>query len=221
MLHILVAALFAAPELADPIRWRLGMATVPTRGYADAHAGILASMDANAGEVGAVFLGDSHVQRMNVGAIVPAALNLGISGDTVRQLRSRIVTYNSVRSARQIVLLAGTNDLLERDPDEIAADMRAILASLPDSTSILLASPPPAGRSHTDGLAPERIDELAALYAELCRSPCRFVDLRSRLRGDDAYLAPEVDAGDGIHLDRRGYEIVAAALAAGLNGAGQ
>lgn len=148
--------------------------------------GIYRSVDATIPDGSPVFIGDSITQRMNVAAVAPNAVNLGIGSQTTSALAERVADYRSLRRASAIYLLIGANDLMHRQPD-----FRRLLNRLPKGVPLVWSGIMPS--KHYDPSATNaRIRVLCA-----ARPRCRYVDTSS-LRVPDDFV-------DGLHPNARGY----------------
>jgi len=67
-------------------------------------------MDGSVPNKSVVFIGDSMVQALVTSAIANHTVNYGIGGDTIGGLTNRIPLYESMDSARAIVISVGVND---------------------------------------------------------------------------------------------------------------
>ena len=188
----------------------------------DYRKGMLAAearLDSTLPPGGIYFIGDSGIESLDVGQVADHAVNYGIGGDTIAGVIRRLPVYKSLVSARAIVLLVGSNDLIERPAAEPAKDYAALLAALPNVPLIAVAVLPIDARvvrydqGHRNNGEIARLDK--ALKA-LCegRSSCSFLDLGARLVDDTGNLSPAFDWGDGLHLNAAGYRIAIDALRA-------
>jgi lysophospholipase L1-like esterase len=141
--------------------------------------------------------------------------NLGIRRETTDDIRARWraeVTPRLVAGVDgRIVFSFGANDATIEDdqwrvPAPLSAEnLRTVLARALLSYPVLVIGPPPA--PETDRT--ERHAELAARYAEVCRSlSVPFLDILEPIKSVDAWWE-EVAAGDGIHPGSRGYAALA------------
>lgn len=143
-----------------------------------------------------IFFGDSLTQGLAVDAITDRAVNYGIAHLTADRLAAVVSRYDSVKRARAIVLMIGTNDLAQgRDP---APALRA-LADRIAAPLVWHAIPP------RDGVEPAKANEaIRAICAS--RPDCTFVRTE---------FTPE-DFTDGVHLSASGYAKLIATLQGGL-----
>jgi lysophospholipase L1-like esterase len=109
-----------------------------------------------------------------------------------------------------VVVYAGSNDIdAGKTPQTVAADFKTlttrIWSRLP-ATSIAFISiaPNPARWAQAD-----RVREANRLIAAYCHSDRRleFIDVFPRMLGTDGKPRPELFIHDGLHMNRKGYEI--------------
>lgn len=190
------------------------------QGMVRAHTAICAGMP----ERSVVFLGDSRVLDLPVGETVDApAINLGIGGDTIRGLRSRVDRYPRLATARRLVVGVGVNDLSHFPDDVVIGEYRQLLARLtaagPKITAVAIY--PIDERRYTQAnsaLATGQRVSNARIRAvnERIREECRllgvdFVDANEALAGEDGNLRPEL-SDDGYHLNVAGARVWGTAL---------
>ena len=175
-----------------------------------------------------IFLGDSIVQGWEAaGAEIWAshyqalhARNLGISGDRTQHLLWRIQNGEvDGISPRVAVVLIGTNNTGEADPDEIAVGIRAILDSLRSrlpTTSILLLALFPRGATPDDPgrLAVGEVNRRIAAFND--GEWIHFLDLGPQFLNADGSPGPGLGK-DTIHLSPTGYARWADGMAATLD----
>lgn len=139
---------------------------------------IHAYVDATVPDGAALFLGDSHTQRLAVAAVADRAVNFGISWQKSSDLR----VPASVNRARVVYLLIGTNDVVTgRDP---LPDLRRIASEIPGPL-VWTGIPPIRGQAQPVNAAIE----------QLCREHPSCV-----------YVEPPTDMlPDGVHFSPAGY----------------
>jgi lysophospholipase L1-like esterase len=171
-----------------------------------------------------VLLGDSFVEKIPSGPIGSTALNLGIGGLSARELAEEIGRYPSLGRAAAIVLAIGTNDLCGEDADdeEMARRLGLVAGRLPSNVPLLWSSIAPTASASAGGrcgISPERIQSANATIGRLCgaRVGCVYSNGFSRLADSQGRLAPQFDAGDGVHVNAAGYALWEAQLAADLS----
>jgi len=220
LLHLGLAYLFLSPEGRARVYWRFPPSNHETplwRETVAAHA----RLDATLSPGSAVFIGDSGVQSLNVGAVAPHSVNYGIGSDTIAGVRHRLPRYRSLPAARAIVLLIGSNDLAMRPVEAVAADYAGLVASLPAAPRLVLVAVLPIDeRSVAAGRrSNQAITELNRTIEGICakRPSCDMVDAGPMLRDAAGQLRPDLHIGDGLHLNAAGYRILIAGLAAALD----
>ncbi len=172
-----------------------------------------------AAPVGAVaFFGDSILEGLDATALTPGALNFGIGGDTSRGLLDRISRYSSLTAARAIFLEIGINDLLHSTRDDVVANYRRILATLPNQPRLYLIGILPIDErafvaAYGDLASNATIARLNLGIRELCLRRGNCVPLQPF--GGDALL-PAYHKGDGVHLSEAGYRALETAIKAAL-----
>jgi lysophospholipase L1-like esterase len=138
-----------------------------------------------------------------------AVLNLGVPGDSSRDLLLRVVQMGAITGRFDAALiLIGTNDLRGRHPCHIAQDIAALTRHLKDSwrvpkvfVSTILPRRAAARRTIN---AIERVN--VELNRVLLRLPGAYlVDLHATIRESCPDLGPCLLYRDGIHLSRLGY----------------
>jgi acyl-CoA thioesterase-1 len=143
------------------------------------------------------------------------AYNLGIRRETSDDIRARWraeVTPRLIAGVDgRIVFSFGANDATIEDgqwrvPAALSAEnLRTMLARALLSYPVLVIGPPPAPEADRT----ERHAELAARYAEVCRSlDVPFLDVLEPMKSVGAWWV-EVEAGDGIHPNAQGYAALA------------
>lgn len=162
-------------------------------------------LDPNIPAGAVLFAGDSITQYLPTGAVAPSAVNLGIAGQRSDQLLESMEGYASMTRARAVVLMIGTNDLLQGQEAGIGDRYRAIVQKVPSAVPALLVAVPPV-RGKDRG-------PLVRAAREACgrRAGCRFVDPFAE--GTDLL-------GDGVHLSPAGNAMLVQALKGALAAAG-
>jgi lysophospholipase L1-like esterase len=163
---------------------------------------LLASQRAIAGSP-VVFLGDSIIAGMDVSAVTPGAVNMGVGGDTTAAILARVGKVPA--DATAIVLEGGINDLANGWHDQVLANYPKILARLPSAARVYLVGVLPVDETR---LSPERralfdnrkIAEVNADLAALCRTHANCIVIPPL-----PTLGPNDTIGDGLHPNAAGY----------------
>ena len=213
LVALVIALAYANPSATADRLERFGIGVPRTAAFADQMRRQLWRLDRNLEPGHALFFGDSHVQTLDVAAVVPGAVNFGIGGETAGQLAERMRHYSSLAGASIVVLLTGTNDLRQHiNVDEIADHVASIVAIVPADIPVVLVSALPEGRELTADVSPVRIRDLNQALRAVCDARCRFIDVFARLADSDGFLRPLYDEGDGIHLSPHGAAVLRGAL---------
>ena len=170
---------------------------------------------------GAVLLvGDSLIAQLPPHFVDRHALNYGVGAIRVEHVRVQLRRFHSLPQAAALVLLAGTNDLVDspRAAEQAIEGMRTLLAELPPRLPVLLVEVPPIDpAAHSD----RTLEAIAALnrgYRAIAasRAATTFVPTHAALADAQGRLRPEFHQGDGLHLSPAGNRQFAACLRAAL-----
>ncbi|WP_028671362.1 GDSL-type esterase/lipase family protein [Saccharospirillum impatiens] len=170
---------------------------------------IMLEQDSATGAGAIVLLGDSHLELMDNDQRWPGSLNLGIRGDTSAAVLDRMDSYQSLATARVVIISLGANDIAQGYRiNQTVANVRDIVSRLPAQTPVLLT-------------AIHAMDERVGLVG-YNRNIRRWNEayMEAFAQSDRIHLvasphAPENDAdnlaiamhiGDGIHLSQAGYD---------------
>lgn len=196
-------------ELADRFRWRLQLSS-PAQIRLETTLGAVQRRGEALANSATLLFGDSHLHGLP-GSALAGGSNFAIAGETAERLARRIGRYRSVGEARRIVLLTGSNDLLEGAAPEVVVErVAAVMRAIPEPIPLLLLElPPTAGHSRLD--EPRRRVNLGLRAPCAARAACRLVEL-SPLATVDGTLRAEYAAADGIHLSTDGYRALAGLL---------
>jgi lysophospholipase L1-like esterase len=162
---------------------------------------------------GILFIGSSSI-RMWTGLAddFPSkqVINRGFGGSEIAdatRFAGRIVTPYK---PRMIVLYAGDNDLAEgRSPAQVLADFQAFVErvrqDLPAVKIAFVSIKPSLARRHLL----DRMREANAAVRRYAASQkgVAFIDVFTPMLTKDGELRPELYQEDGLHLDRRGYDL--------------
>jgi lysophospholipase L1-like esterase len=164
-----------------------------------------------------LFAGSSSIRLWDLNQSFPGlqAINRGFGGsqvvDSVYFARQLILKHQP----RLLVFYAGDNDIAagkspERVTEDFQALVRAIHQELPRTKIIFLAIKPSLARWAHVG----RQRRANALVENLCKTDDRLVylDVASPMLGEDGKPRPELFAADGLHLNKKGYEMWSALL---------
>jgi hypothetical protein len=81
-----------------------------------------------------LLVGDSLIGQLPPSWVDPQAINLGIGAIGVADVRTHLHELDALSSARTLVLLVGTNNLVGQStlPSGLSLDIEQLLAALPD-----------------------------------------------------------------------------------------
>jgi lysophospholipase L1-like esterase len=181
------------------------------------HLLVSARRDHSATGTTVVLMGDSMIEQLDAHLIAPDAVNLGISGNTVRNLLWQLPIFRSIEQTPAIVLEIGTNDLKYRPVTAIQQDYTDLLRQLPTAPHIIVIGvlpvnedmPAPRQRPYLRNI---KIRMLNAQLEQICRARmnCHFLDVWPSMTSErDGGLRKIFAASDGWHLSPAGREALA------------
>lgn len=169
-------------------------------------------LDSNVPKHAVIFIGDSHVQELDVASIVKPSVNYGIRSDTTVGVLQRIPIYRSLKNASAVVIAIGINDMGLRSNDEIFFNLQAIDAQIPKNVPVVISAVLPVDEESSDkwqGINHNRITTLNLELKDWIENSTNhyFVDVGSQLIDEKGNLADKFHIGDGLHLNSRGGAI--------------
>lgn len=165
-----------------------------------------------------LFVGDSILASLDIGALVDRGVQLSIAGDTTRRVISRLYNY-ALGDARLVVFHVGTNDLVYRRPAELQRPFARMLAQeVPAHVPVVLSAILPIDERATRRCSNADIRAANRVIAQACaaRPGCTFVDAGVAVTDTTGGLDPRYHTGDGLHLNGAGNRAWRAALAPAL-----
>ncbi len=199
-------------QIAQTVSWRLHWPSVSQEQLEQTLTGLQLRGDSMVRAGDTLLFGDSHLHAVP-SARFGNAVNYSIGGETAEHLARRIGRYSSIQRAANIVILTGRNDLAAKTPaTAIESSIARVLAQIPPTVNVTLVEIPPAVEADTEI---EARRETNRRYRDQCgeRVRCRFVTLK-QLEDPQGRLQPQFDAGDGVHLNSIGYELMLTAIVA-------
>jgi len=161
-----------------------------------------------------LFLGDSLMQGLPSIPSAPHAVNLGLGGMSTLDLANSLNRYPSLNKVSAIVVSIGVNDLcIERLTDDVLAErMEKMSRALPSGVRIVWSSILPVDPTAPHAICaigPDAIKRANTKIRELCSTVpmCMYSDGYSMLADQKGYLDRRFCERDGLHLNRRGYEV--------------
>lgn len=169
-----------------------------------AHTGI----DYFVEEGSAIFIGDSITEGLNTNMVFQPSVNFGISMDTTRGVYERLDVYSSLSKASVIVLAVGINDLIHRTAEAALGNYNQILKKLPASVPILVSAILPVDENVGWVGFNEKVLTMNTGLKMMTEQKANFffINPGDYLVSDDGNLSSQYHT-DGIHLNKKGYEI--------------
>lgn len=164
-----------------------------------------------------IMLGDSLTAWHDWHDAVGSHLNHGIPGDTTDGLLYRLNRSLSAAPDR-IILMIGTNDLLQHTPLEIVEhNYTQLLAELIEiDTLYVLSIPPVFDAPYTRSVNDAILKFNTWLREQLWKFGFTYVDLHTEMAGENHAIRPELTV-DGVHLSDDGYTLAERLLKKALN----
>ncbi|MCB1884911.1 MAG: hypothetical protein KDG89_13095 [Geminicoccaceae bacterium] len=219
-LHLVALAAFTQTNMVDRVFLKLGIQPKPefTLDFIPDMQRVV-RLDRGAAPGSIVFLGDSHIRRLDLSHLPYPTVNLSVPGETSARLLARLPHYRSLRTARAIVLGVGVNDLMYRESQAYALNVEQIVRFLPPHTPLVVKSVMPVDEGSQGVFKNEDVAALNADLRRLCdaRPRCIFVDVAPAVQDDTGALAAERHDGDGIHLKPEVEGLLTEWMAAGID----
>jgi lysophospholipase L1-like esterase len=165
-------------------------------------------------ENGIVFVGSSTIRLWNLEKTFPdlTPLNRGFGGsqlaDSVHFAPRIVLKYKP----RTVLLYAGDNDLAsKKTPEQVAADFREFVAvvhkELPQTKILFLSIKPSVKRWNIW----DKGQKANALIEAICKADplCSYIDDSKIILGPDGKPQADLFQKDGLHLNDKGYELLA------------
>ncbi|HEX4147642.1 MAG TPA: platelet-activating factor acetylhydrolase IB subunit, partial [Pirellulales bacterium] len=207
------AKAFAEPDTVKPVpregKWAARQDSINAR--------------AKEGQVDLIMIGDSITQGWEAGGQEAwkkyygsrHAMNAGISGDRTQHVLWRLEHGNVDKlSPKLAVVMIGTNNAKDNEPQDTAAGITAIVHKLREKlpqTKILLLAIFPRGETPNDPLR-QKNEEVNKIIKHLDDgSMVRYLDIGNKFLDSSGTLSREI-MPDLLHLTPKGYEIWASAI---------
>jgi lysophospholipase L1-like esterase len=151
----------------------------------------------------AVLIGDSHIQSLHVSVTTGDLINLGIGGERVLDIVSRIGDYQNLAHAYSITICVGANDALAgHSEQQFEHDVKLLLRELPMSVPLQVAAIPPIEikLKNSEQLV-KKIDHFNRILQVNCANDrCLYIPFPPEMIDKHGYLKSEADSGDHLHL---------------------
>jgi lysophospholipase L1-like esterase len=164
-----------------------------------------------------IFLGDSIMSGLTTTDLAPRAVNYGIGWQRSDQLIKSMDSYESVKRAGRVVLMIGTNDLLQGRDDELELRYRSILEKIPPGIPVVMSSVTPLSPNIVwleRKIQDTKVRAAVQVAKKVCESRhgCKFVNAYEVLSNANGGVQSDVLLEDGIHLTSKGYTLWSNAL---------
>lgn len=216
--HLAAAAILWQSSWPGHLAWKLGISSHWAE-FSPSYRTQRAKLRrlARAVEPGAaLFIGDSLLGSLDIGALADHAVQLSISGDTSRRVAARIADYARIPGTRLVLIHVGTNDLRFRPPAAIAEPLSRALGAIPAAMPVIVSAILPVDERVFRPYGNAQVAAANRVLARACaaRPGCRFVDAGAVLADGTGNLDRRFHSpGDGLHLNAAGVRAWQQALA--------
>ena len=132
-------------------------------------------------------------------------INEGVCGDTSRGITARLFRALQTMACNLVILAGGTNDLGMIREDAISANLEKGYDVCREKNIKLIVTTVPPISLPGYGAPVTMLNHAIRAYADN-HSDVFIADWYRALQDDAGSLAKSYDAGDGVHLSRKGYE---------------
>ena len=211
ILHVIIISVIINPNLAYrvAIELKLEPDNELITHYMSSMNTMHARVDQNTPSNTFIFIGDSLIQGLSVSSISSAAVNFGIGHDTINGVKKRSLKYKSLQNASSILISVGVNDLRYNSVKRVISDYKKMLHTLNNIHHVFIHEVLPIDSNKLGRDLQKKINlfnnDLFKLTNEfdnitLLKSSSKFLDLNDNLN-------PSLHLGDGLHLNKKGYDI--------------
>jgi lysophospholipase L1-like esterase len=223
VLHAILLVLIWKTDFRDRVAQRLGLEAIPEMGenWSKRVAFQVGRIDGQVPPGAVLFFGDSIIGGLLPHFLRQPYVNYGIGFDTTAGVLTRLPEYRSPATASAVVVLVGINDHRYRDADGVTDHYMRILRQLAQVPRVVAVSVTPIDEraSHRPTKATNNwIVDVNRRLAQACaaQANCRFADAWPGLTAGRGALPAALHEGDGLHLNPKGYAILATAIAPAL-----
>jgi len=205
-LHVIVGVAVVKTDIIQRVQVKLGFEVMRPEltPHYEAMLAFHRRVDANLPAGSVLFIGDSLVQGLTVGAIHSQSVNFGIGQDTTLGVLNRIPHYRSIAKSKLIVLAVGVNDLKRRSDDEIIENYGKIVALIPHNIPILFSGIFPVDEVKSNLIGYNaRINRINRGLNKLCADSPRlyYFSMSDFIQDSHGELDDDYHIGDGMHLN--------------------
>ena len=212
LLTISLTLIIIDPDLARKIHRKFSPHGPELRSFYHEMVSYHSRIDKNIPAGAHLFVGDSTIQSLCTSCITPLAINFGIGRDTTAGVLNRLPQYTALQGARSLFLSIGINDFKFRKTDEIIRNYQDILFLVPPDTEVVVNAIWPVNPTIKKQWLgyPAQIETLNKELEKICSEQrnCHYFDITGHLKDENGFLKESLQAGDGIHLNKKGYAIV-------------
>lgn len=216
LIHLAAVGLFWNSAWPGIIAWKLGIGTrwVEFDQNYKIRRRTLARLSDSIDPGAVLFIGDSLLNSMDIGALSDRAVQLSVSGDTTVRLHARVQGYRAINDARLVFLHVGSNDLKYRTPEKMRQPLARILGRVPADVPVIMSAILPVDERVFRRYDNATIDSANAVLQQVCeaRANCTFLRTGAGLRDATGNLDPRHHVGDGLHLNGTGNRLWRAEL---------
>ncbi len=207
-LHLLLLSFLMERQLSDFFHNNVVEKDTELTDYFHTMVAFQQRIDKNLAPKSALFIGDSLTQGLAVSRITSNAVNYGIGNDTTVGVIDRLPLYQSIESSKFIVLAIGVNDFKYRSIEQIIANFDVILLMLSSARQIIISAILPVDENAQHYIKNNEIKRLNTSLAELSLNfpNADYFDISDKLSLSEN-LIDHYHVGDGVHLNKAGYDI--------------
>lgn len=155
-----------------------------------------------------IFIGDSLIQGLAVSSVIPNAVNFGIGGDTSLGVLKRTLNYKSIYRAKRVIISVGHNDFKVKKKIKTINNLKLILDLIPKDIEVTICSIFLIDDDIEKGITNF---DIINLNTEIQKIALLYVNVSYLDTNDWAILngklSPEFHIGDGVHLNKQGYNL--------------
>jgi lysophospholipase L1-like esterase len=171
---------------------------------------------------GVLFVGSSSIRLWNLNGSFPGKGYINRGGSQIADSIAFVDRLVLKHEPRIVIMYAGDNDIAAgKTPEVVAADFatfqKKVHAKLPKTRIMYVAIKPSLKRWN---LYPQ-MAEANQKIAEQCAADDRltYLDIATPMLGDDGNPKPDLFREDGLHLNKKGYEVWTKVVAKHLDAA--
>jgi lysophospholipase L1-like esterase len=211
ILHLLLITIIFTPNLAAKISKIMGKEhphNLVIYNY-QSMSTMLGRVDRNLDKNTAVFIGDSLTQGMAVNNILPYAVNFGIGHDTIDGVLQRIRTYKSINKMATVIIAVGINDLRKLSVKTAISHYTDLLNELRKLNNVYIHEVLPIDQN----ILGNKLQNKITLFNQQLFNVTKEFDTVHFLRKSNKFidsngsLKASLHLGDGLHLNKAGYDI--------------